>query len=222
LNQLFFKNLDEVNMFEISSFALFISAAAIFAFTPGPGIIYIFTRSLKGGRHEGITSAIGTSIGGFGHVLFVVAGLSTILTASALAFNIIKYAGAIYLFYLWFRSLYNFNKVESDIPVEENCTRRFLHQGFMNELLNPKTPLFFSAFVPQFINPAGNFILQFILLGCTSVILNLSADLIVASFIGSIGKKLKTSLLSHRRQGSISGLVLIGLGIFTALPGQKK
>ncbi len=208
-------------MFEISSFALYVSAAALFAFTPGPGIIYIFTRSLKGGRHEGITSAIGTSFGGFSHVVFVAVGLSTILAASALAFNIIKYAGAIYLFYLGFRSIYSFNKKESDIPGGENCTRRFLYQGFMNELLNPKTPLFFSAFVPQFINPSGNFIPQFILLGCTSVILNLSADLIVASFVGALGNKLKTSLLSHKRQGSFSGLILMALGVFTALSGQK-
>jgi threonine/homoserine/homoserine lactone efflux protein len=209
-------------MFVISSFVLFLSAAAIFAFTPGPGIIYIFTRSLRGGRYEGIISAIGTSIGGFSHVIFVAVGLSTILAASVLTFNIIKYAGAIYLFYLGFRSIYNFNKIEPVIPIEINCTRRYLYQGFMNELLNPKTPLFFSAFVPQFINPAGNFILQFILLGCTSVILNLSADLIVASFIGFIGKKLKTNSLTQVKNGSFSGFILMALGVFTALSGQKN
>ena len=209
-------------MFGISSFALFVSAAAIFAFTPGPGIIYIFTRSLKGGRHEGVTSALGTSAGGFGHVLIVGAGLSTILATSVFVFNLIKYAGAVYLLYLGFQAIRKFKKVESNISTEGNSTKRFFYQGFMNEVLNPKTPLFFSAFVPQFIDPSGSFLLQFILLGCTSVLLNLSADLLVATFVGSMGSKLKTSSMFLKRQRSFSGWTLIGLGVYTALSGQKQ
>ena len=208
-------------MFEFSSFVLFASAAAVFAFTPGPGIIYIFTRSLKGGRHEGVTSALGTAVGGFGHVMIVSAGLSTILATSVFVFNLIKYAGAIYLLYLGFQAIHKFNKAEPDIPTESNTTKRFFYQGFMNEVLNPKTPLFFSAFVPQFINPSGSFILQFILLGCTSVLLNLSADLLVATFVGSMGSKLKSSSVFMKRQRSFSGWTLIGLGVYTALSGQK-
>ncbi len=208
-------------MFELSSFVLFVSAAAVFAFTPGPGIIYIFTRSLKGGRHEGVTSALGTFAGGFGHVILVAVGLSTILATSVLLFNFIKYAGAVYLFYLGFQAIRKINKPEPDISAEDNTTKRFFYQGFMNEVLNPKTPLFFSAFVPQFINPSGNFLLQFILLGCTSVLLNLSADLIVATFVGSMGSKLKSSSIFLKRQRSFSGWTLISLGIYTALTGQK-
>jgi threonine/homoserine/homoserine lactone efflux protein len=208
-------------MFEFSSFVLFVSAAAVFAFTPGPGIIYIFTRSLKGGRHEGVTSALGTSAGGFGHVIIVAAGLSTILATSVFVFNLIKYAGAIYLLYLGFQAIRKINKPEPDISAEDNTTKRFFYQGFMNEVLNPKTPLFFSAFVPQFINPSGNFLLQFILLGCTSVLLNLSADLIVATFVGSMGSKLKSSSIFLKRQRSFSGWTLVGLGVYTALSGQK-
>jgi threonine/homoserine/homoserine lactone efflux protein len=208
-------------MFELSSFALFVSAAAIFAFTPGPGIIYIFTRSLKGGRHEGVTSALGTSAGGFSHVIIVAAGLSTILATSVFVFNLIKYAGAIYLLYLGFQAIRNLNKHEQDICTDGNTTKRFFYQGFMNEVLNPKTPLFFSAFVPQFINPSGNFLLQFILLGCTSVLLNLSADITVATFVGSMGSKLKSSSIFLKRQRSFSGWALVGLGVYTALSGQK-
>ena len=208
-------------MFEFSSFVLFVSAAVVFAFTPGPGIIYIFTRSLKGGRHEGVTSALGTSAGGFSHVIIVAAGLSTILATSVFVFNLIKYAGAIYLLYLGFQAIRNLNKHEQDISTDGNTTKRFFYQGFMNEVLNPKTPLFFSAFVPQFINPSGNFLLQFILLGCTSVLLNLSADLLVATFVGSMGSKLKSSSVFMKRQRSFSGWTLIGLGVYTALSGQK-
>jgi threonine/homoserine/homoserine lactone efflux protein len=208
-------------MFEFSSFVLFVSAAAVFAFTPGPGIIYIFTRSLKGGRHEGVTSALGTSAGGFSHVIIVAAGLSTILATSFFVFNLIKYAGAIYLLYLGFQAIRNLNKHEQDISTDGNTTKRFFYQGFMNEVLNPKTPLFFSAFVPQFINPSGNFLLQFILLGCTSVLLNLSADLTVATFVGSMGSKLKSSSIFLKRQRSFSGWTLVGLGVYTALSGQK-
>ena len=209
-------------MIELSSFVLFVSAAAIFAFTPGPGIIYIFTRSLKGGRNEGITSAIGTSIGGLGHVLIVAVGLLTILETSAAAFNIIKYAGAFYLFYLGIRTLRNHNNIESNIPAKGKSTREFLYQGFINEVLNPKTPLFFSTFVPQFINPDGNFMLQFILLGCTSVLLNLSADLVVATFVGTIGRKLNSYSISTRGRFSFSGWILIGLSAYTAISGQKS
>ncbi len=208
-------------MFELSTFVFFVSAAVIFAFTPGPGIIYIFTRSLKGGRKEGVTSAIGTALGGFGHVAIVAIGLSTILSSSVVVFNIIKYAGAIYLFYLGFKAFHNSNKPKFNVPAEGNYTRKFLYQGFMNEVLNPKTPLFFSAFVPQFINPSGNFMLQFILLGCTSVLLNLSADLIVATFIGSIGRMFKSISIFQGRQGSLSGWILMGLSVYTALSGHN-
>ena len=204
-----------------TSFTLFFGAALLLAITPGPGIFYVLTRSLKGGRSEGYASSLGTAIGGLFHVIAAALGLSAILSTSALAFTLIKYAGAAYLIYLGIRTFF----APDDIPSEElepsSNFRQVLNQGILTEALNPKTAIFFLAFIPQFINPDGAIVLQFILLGSISVFLNTSADIVVATLAGPIGVQLKKRANLRRAQRWFTGTSLIALGAYVALSGES-
>jgi threonine/homoserine/homoserine lactone efflux protein len=199
---------------------LFLAAATLLAVTPGPGIFYVLARTLSGGRREGILSAFGTFIGGSVHVLAAGLGLSAVLAASATAFTVVKYAGALYLVWLGFRMIRTRN-VAMDEPAETHKTNHAFRQGVVTEVLNPKTALFFLSFLPQFVNPAlGQVIVQFLLLGILSVSLNTIADLIVVSFAAPIGTRLRSSARFRRNQRVVSGMGMIGLGAFVAF-GEK-
>jgi threonine/homoserine/homoserine lactone efflux protein len=205
-----------------ATFGLFFTAALILAITPGPGIFYVLTRSIKGGRREGYTSALGTAVGGLFHVVAAALGVSALLATSALAFTVVKYAGAVYLVYLGIRTL--LSKEESfDIEAgDAPKTNRAFYQGVLTEMLNPKTALFFLAFIPQFINPNGPVVLEFILLGCISVILNTSVDVIVATLAGPIGQQLRRRVTMRKVQRLFSGWSLIALGGYVALSGGEQ
>jgi len=204
-----------------SGFALFLAAAVLLAVTPGPGIFYVLARSLAGGRREGIQSSAGTFIGGLVHVLAAALGVSAVLAASAVAFAIVKYAGAAYLVYLGVRMIYSRN-AEPYVESALRPLRGAFTQGAVTEILNPKTALFFLSFIPQFIAPArGHVFAQFLLLGSTSVLLNTSADLVVVMFAGPLGHRLKSSLRFRRRQRTACGLAMIGLGAWVAATDSK-
>src|SRR5579859_2520282 len=140
---------------------LFLAAATLLAVTPGPGIFYVLTRTLAGGKREGMLSALGTFGGGLIHVVAAGLGLSAVLAASATAFLVVKYAGALYLVWLGWRMIRTRN-----VPMEESAEaprpNHAFRQGVTTEVLNPKTALFFLSFLPQFVNPAlGHAVVQF-------------------------------------------------------------
>ncbi len=203
-------------------FSLFLTAAILLAITPGPGIFYVLTRSLKGGRAEGFASSFGTAVGGFAHVIAAAFGLSAILAASSLAFTVIKYVGAAYLVYLGIRTLMSDDNFLLEVTGPSRADQDAFRQGIITELLNPKTALFFLAFIPQFIDPQGNVVLQFILLGSISVGLNTGADLLVALLAGPIGQWLRTSAPFRRRQRLVTGWLLIGLGAYVATADHQR
>jgi len=197
-------------------FSLFFVAAVLLAITPGPGIFYVLARSLAGGRREGMLSSLGTFVGGLVHVVAAALGISAILAASAVAFSVVKYAGAGYLVYLGLRMIRSRNEEPESAaaPASNNA----FSQGIITEVLNPKTALFFLSFIPQFIVPTrGRVFAQFLLLGAISVALNTSADLLVAFFAGPLGRRLKQSVRFRRRQRTASGLAMIGLGAWVAV-----
>ena len=205
-----------------AAFGLFFAAAVVLAITPGPGIFYVLARSIKGGRREGYASAAGTAVGGLFHVVAAALGVSAILAASAAAFSIIKYIGAAYLIYLGLRAILS---KESPIELDNSArraTKRAFYQGITTEVLNPKTALFFLAFIPQFINPHGVVVLEFVLLGTISVLLNSSVDLLVATLAGPIGAQLKKRARLQQAQRMFSGLSLIALGAYVAVSGEKN
>jgi threonine/homoserine/homoserine lactone efflux protein len=203
-------------MLNLTTFLTYLSAAFLLAVVPGPGMLYVLTRSLHGGRKEGVQSSLGTAVGGSFHVLAAAFGLSAILAASSLAFTVIKYAGAAYLIYLGVRML--LEKHEINIETSSGSTGNPLTQGIITEMLNPKTALFFLSFIPQFVDPSsGNVTLQFILLGSISVFLNTTADLVVTFFAGPFGERLRSSQRWQRRQRVVTGSAMIGLGVYVAV-----
>lgn len=199
---------------------LFLAAATLLAITPGPGIFYVLARTLSGGRREGVLSAWGTFIGGTIHVLAAALGLSAILAASATAFTVVKYAGALYLVWLGVRMIRTRN-VPMEEPTATGKSNHAFRQGVVTEVLNPKTALFFLSFLPQFVKPSlGHVVVQFLLLGIMSVTLNTAADLVVISFAAPIGARLRSSPRFRRNQRVASGVGMIGLGAFVAF-GEK-
>jgi threonine/homoserine/homoserine lactone efflux protein len=209
-------------MMDGSKLILFLSAALLLAIAPGPGMLYVLARSLAGGRREGILSSIGTFFGGMVHVVAAAIGVSVILAKSALAFATVKYAGAGYLCFLGVRMIldaFRNNGIESIAVVRE---RNPLWQGVATEVLNPKTALFFLSFIPQFVNrSAGHVFLQFVVLGTVSVCLNTSADLVVTLLAGPLGNRIRSSATFRRRQRTVTGLIMIGLGTYLASSESK-
>ncbi len=201
-------------MISPTTFLAFLTAAVLLAITPGPGIMYVLTRSLAGGRREGILSALGTFVGGFVHVLAAGLGVSVILATSAVAYQAVRWAGAAYLVYLGIRMFRSANS-DTESFKREAATGNPFPQGIVTEVLNPKTALFFLSFIPQFVDPrVGPVFGQFLLLGTITVILNTSADVLVAMSAGPIGQRLLTSRRARRNQRRATGALMIGLGVY--------
>jgi len=195
-----------------TDFSLFLVAAIVVAVVPGPGIFYVAARTLSDGRKVGIASTLGTGLGGLVHVIAGGLGVSAIILASAQAFALLKFAGALYLIWLGIRTF----RDAGDLPVETTKaagTARALREGILVEATNPKTAAFFLAFIPQFIDAAAPHpAMQFIALGLISVALNTLADLVVvkAASVTRAGFMQRPMLLRRLRQGS--GLFMMGLG----------
>ncbi len=202
-------------------FALFLAAALVLAATPGPGIFYVLGRTLAGGRREGVLSSLGTFLGGLIHVVAAALGLSAILAASATAFSIVKYLGAVYLVWIGIRMILTRN-TEFAITAPASMSLHVFRQGVLTEALNPKTALFFLSFLPQFVNPhLGRVVIQFLILGIVSVSLNTLADLLVVAAAAPLGRRLRSSARFRRNQRVASGIGMIGLGAFVAF-GERK
>jgi threonine/homoserine/homoserine lactone efflux protein len=195
---------------------IFLAAAFLLAISPGPGMLYVLARSLKGGRKVGLASSFGTALGGISHVVAAAFGLSAILAQSAYAFLFVKYLGAAYLIYLGIRTLASRDAEMPDAPADAKGQNPFW-QGVLTEVLNPKTALFFLAFIPQFVDHTRPLIPQFVVLGAISVALNTGADLVVVLAAVPLAKRLGTSIVWRRRQRQASGAALVGLGSYVAV-----
>jgi threonine/homoserine/homoserine lactone efflux protein len=205
---------------------LFLTAAVLLAIAPGPGMLYVLARSLAGGRREGILSALGTFLGGMIHVFAAALGVSVILARSAMSFSTVKYLGAAYLCFLGVRMIIDARKdtekaeassASFSSATKGSTARNPLWQGVATEALNPKTALFFLSFIPQFVNRgSGHVFFKFVVLGTASVILNTSADMIVIVLAGPLGQKLRSSAVFRRRQRTLTGAIMIGLGTYLA------
>lgn len=199
-------------------FLVFLTAAVLLAIAPGPGMLYVLARTLAGGRREGLLSSLGTFFGGMVHVFAAAAGISIILAKSALAFAAVKYLGAAYLCFLGIRMILDARRDESiSLTALPRAKNPFL-QGILTEVLNPKTALFFLSFIPQFVNHSGGHVFaQFVLLGTISVTLNTAADVIVTLLAGPLGQRIRESARFRRRQRTVTGAIMIGLGTYLAV-----
>lgn len=209
-------------MIDPHRFLVFLGAATLLAVAPGPGMLYVLARTVAGGRREGILSSFGTFFGGLVHVVAAATGLSLVLATSATAFALVKYVGALYLVYLGMRMLLSASH-ESNATIEiPSSHRNPFWQGIATEVLNPKTALFFLAFIPQFVtHDHGSVLWQFLVLGAISVTLNTTCDLIVTLLAAPISAKLQSSARLRRRQRTATGLTLIGLGAYVAFADAK-
>ncbi|CCD93478.1 conserved membrane hypothetical protein [Bradyrhizobium sp. ORS 375] len=196
---------------DLHTLVLFLSAALVVALTPGPGIFYIVARTLAGGRREGLASSIGLGLGGLVHVVAGAVGLSALVMASAEAFTVLKVAGAGYLIWLGVKT-WREARVAEPAEVTTTGSPRAFREGILVEALNPKTAAFFLAFIPQFIDPAGQVAIQFVVLGLISVTLNTTVDLVVTFWAAKARHGLVTrpSVVTRMRQAS--GAVMCGLG----------
>ncbi len=205
-------------MIDPTHFLVFLTAATLLAIVPGPGMLYVLARTLAGGRREGLLSSIGTFFGGMVHVFAAAAGVSIILAKSALAFSLVKYLGAAYLCFLGIRMLVDARRDEAISPLTASRAKNPFWQGVMTEVLNPKTALFFLSFIPQFVNHKnGHVFAQFVLLGAISVTLNTAVDIIVTLLAGPLGRRISESARFRRRQRTVTGMVMIGLGTYLAV-----
>ena len=210
-------------MFDWTSLLTFSLAAAWLIVMPGPAVLYVVARSIDQGRLAGIVSVLGIGLGALVHSLAAAMGITAVLAASALAFSTVKYLGAAYLIYLGVITLFKKPAPQATIVVEPKPLWQIFRQGFLVNLLNPKTALFFLAFLPQFADPTrGSVPLQTFILGLIFVTIALLSDSIYALLAGQIGGWLKQSETFQQRQRYFSGSVYIGLGVITAVSGRKS
>ena len=198
---------------ESASFVLFLVAATAIAVSPGPGIFYVAARTLAGGRIEGLASSFGTGVGGLVHVAAGAIGVSALVLASAEAFTVLKVAGALYLVWLGIKT-FRESRIVPDIRVMATGSRRAFREGIVVEALNPKTAVFFLAFLPQFVVPAAGAVwLQFLALGLISVALNTGVDVVVTL----VAARARTAAIARptllRRLQQGSGFLIGGLGL---------
>jgi len=207
-----------------TSIGVFCAAAVLLLLTPGPAVLYIVARSVEQGRIAGLASVCGITTGTLVHVLAATLGLSALLASSAPAFAVIKFAGAGYLIYIGARRI--LSRTEAPIAQTELPRRslaRLYRDGFVVNLLNPKTALFFLAFLPQFVDPArGAVALQIAFLGLLFTLMGFTSDGLYALVAGTAGRWVRHKGRYLRWERYVTGSVFIGLGLTAAIAGNGR
>jgi threonine/homoserine/homoserine lactone efflux protein len=205
-----------------SHFTAFLLASLALALTPGPGVIYIVTRSLADGRRAGLASAGGVACGNLGAALAATVGLAALLALSTWAFAIGKYAGAAYLVYLGVQILRARPSEGAAAHVRSAPVSRVFRDGCLVALLNPKTALFFAAFLPQFIDPEAATFRQSLLLASVFVAIAAVTDTLYALLAGTLAPLLGRARAARDGGRYLAGGTLIGLGILAAASSTRS
>lgn len=205
-----------------ATFATFVIASLVLAITPGPAVVYILTRTVTQGRQAGLASVAGVALGNLGNALGASLGLAALLAVSAVAFSIVKFAGAAYLVWLGIQALRAKGRPDGAAEAPRDAAARIFRDGFFVALLNPKTAIFFAAFLPQFIDPAHSALSQSLLFGALFVAVAGSTDTVWV-MAASVAAPLLSRHESARRAGRYTTAgVYFGLGLFTAMGGARK
>jgi threonine/homoserine/homoserine lactone efflux protein len=200
-------------------FSTFLIASLTLAVTPGPGVLYVVTRSVVQGRFSGIVSVAGVAFGNFGNALAASIGLAALFAVSSVAFSLIKYGGALYLIFVGVRMILA-PPAEASPTVERTPPRRLFRDGFVVALLNPKTTIFYAAFLPQFFSPGADPMYQSVVLSSIFVGIAAITDSAYVAVAGAVAPTVRAS--RTRRLGMrFGGGVFIALGAFTALSGSR-
>jgi threonine/homoserine/homoserine lactone efflux protein len=208
-------------MLDLTRLPLFLVASAVLIATPGPAALYIITRSVSQGRRVGLISVAGIETGNLCQVTACALGLSALLLSSPVAFTVVRYAGAGYIVFLGIRCLLpSRTGVTATATASAGLHRAYL-DGLVVALLNPRTALFFIAFLPQFADPArGHMPLQLLLLGGLFVLLAIVGDGLYALLSGTIGKRMATGGATSPVGRYLTAATFLGLGLFVALSGR--
>jgi threonine/homoserine/homoserine lactone efflux protein len=209
----------------LSTYAVFLATGLALLVVPGPAVLYVVTRSIEMGRAGGLASVAGITTGTFVHVSLAAAGLSSLILASRVAFDVVKYVGAAYLVLLGLRRLATRSLAGAEVEAVPPSHRRAYTQGVVVNLTNPKTIVFVFAFVPQFVDPhASRVWLQVLVLGFSFACLGFVSDSLYALAAGSIADRLRDSAALARFERWFGGSVLVGLGFAAAVwnPGRSR
>ncbi|MEP7299584.1 MAG: LysE family translocator [Burkholderiales bacterium] len=201
--------------------AAFAVASLVLAATPGPGVLYIVTRTLAQGRRAGLASVAGVALGNLGNAMGASLGLAALLAVSSLAFTVVKFAGAGYLVWLGIKALRETRTTTPPSTFESPRRGRILRDGFVVALLNPKTALFFAAFLPQFIDPAGSAVLQSALFGAAFVVIAACTDTAYVLAAGIAAPALGIFGRARSLGRYAAALVYFSLGALTALTDPR-
>lgn len=207
----------------LSTILLFLLASLGLLLIPGPSVLYITARSAAQGRRAGLASVGGVELASLTHAVAAAVGLSALLLASALAFSVVKYLGAAYLIYLGVRTLLARDMENVALAPAPRRLSRLFTQGFLVNLLNPKTALWFYAFLPQFVDPARGAVPgQVLLFGILFVLLASCTDSCYALIGATLGRLLASKARVRRGQRYVTGGIYIALGVSAALTGSEK
>ena len=206
----------------IETLLVFTAAAIVLNLSPGPSNFYVLARSLDQGPGAGIVAALGLAIGSLVHVLAAAFGLSLLFAAAPLLYTALKFIGAAYLVYLGIRAF--LAKVDPGIPNQSAGRSRasILRESVLVEVLNPKTALFFIAFLPQFVDAALPMAPQFLLLGLIVTLTAVPCDIAVAVGAGKAAHWLRESTKVRRWQNRVSGGILVSLGAYVASGARQN
>ncbi|WP_027997676.1 LysE family translocator [Sinorhizobium arboris] len=198
----------------------FAVTTALFAFIPGPAMLYAAARTMAGGRRAGLMAVFGINIGAYVHVIAAAAGLSALFNAVPVAYTIVKLVGALYLIWLGI-SLFRTNEAgtEASIPALPQSARKAFVESVAVEVLNPKTAIFFLAFLPQFVDANASLPLwvQLAILGAIVNTIFTFADIVCVLLAGLIMERVKQSSRTQRLVQRLGGTILVGLGMHVAL-----
>ncbi|ESX93783.1 LysE family translocator [Mesorhizobium sp. LNJC403B00] len=198
----------------------FFATTAIFAYIPGPAMLYAAAQTMARGRWSGLTAALGIHLGGYFHVFAAAAGLSVLFHAVPPLYMAVKLIGALYLIWLGVSLFRKRGGGDTALPaIERKSARRAFFESITVEVLNPKTAIFFMAFLPQFIDASAGFPvwLQFVVLGTIVNLMFSSADIVCVLLAGMVIARLKRSSRAQRIMQRAGGAVLVGLGVHVAL-----
>lgn len=195
----------------------FVSASLLLAVTPGPGVLFIVARSLAQGRRAGLQTVAGVALGNLINAIGAALGLAALFAVSSTAFLVVKYLGAAYLVYLGIRALL----AKAPARPRAGSSHRLFRDGLLVAVLNPKTTLFFAAFLPQFMDATASPVVQAIALGALFVGIAAITDSAYALASGSLGPALSRSRGARGLGRWLSGLTFIGLGLFAAFGGSS-
>lgn len=206
--------------------AAFVAASLVLAVTPGPGVLFIVARSAAHGRRAGLASVAGVALGNLGGAAGAALGLAALFAVSSHAFVLVKYAGAAYLVYLGIRTLRDAGRASgmsktADLPSLHSHSRMF-RDGLVVALLNPKTTIFFAAFLPQFMAHGADPVAQGLALGTLFVLIAAVTDALYAVAAGSLGALLRGRKRVERCGRWFSGGTFVGLGLFAALGDTRR